>query len=189
LLGDAPPTDRAEFLAFARSLPVPEIFAAVRDAEMLAEPVSMHFPANVRRRYERLDRLPDGLLALGDAACVFNPVYAQGMTVAAMEALVLRKHLEQGPPRPREFFRDLSAVIDAPWDMAVGGDLGFPGVRGRRTLKVKMGNFYIPRLQSAAARDGVLSTAFLRAAGLVDPPESLMRPSIIRRVMRPAWTS
>jgi len=187
LLGDAPPTDRAGFMAFARSLPVPEIIAAVEDAEMIDEPVSMRFPANVRHRYERLSRLPDGLLVMGDAACVFNPIYAQGMTAAAIEAMVLRKHLELGwPPRPREFFRDLSRVIDAPWDMAVGGDLGFPGIEGRRTMKVRMGNFYIPRLQSAAAGDGVLSNAFLRAAGLIDPPQALMRPAIVFRALRTA---
>lgn len=185
LMGIRPPTDRKGFLAYARSLPVPEIHEAVERAEMITEPVSMHFPANVRYRYERMSRLPDGLLVMGDAACVFNPIYAQGMTVAAIESLVLRKHLGNGrPPQPREFFRDLSAVIDAPWDMAVGGDLGFPGIEGRRTLKVRMGNFYIPRLQSAAVKDGALSDAFLRAAGLVDPPEALMRPAVISRVFR-----
>jgi hypothetical protein len=124
---------------------------------------------------------------MGDAACIFNPIYAQGMTVAAIEALVLRKHLGLGqPPQPRAFFKDLSAVIDAPWDMAAGGDLGFPGVQGKRTLKVRMGNSYIPMLQSAAARDARLSDAFLRAAGLVDPPQALMRPGVISRVLRQA---
>jgi hypothetical protein len=127
---------------------------------------------------------------MGDAACVFNPIYAQGMTAAAIQAMVLRKHLELGkPPQPREFFRDLSRVIDAPWDMAVGGDLGFPSIQGRRTMKVRMGNFYIPRLQSAAAQDGVLSNAFLRAAGLIDPPQALMRPAIALRVLRPSRAS
>jgi 2-polyprenyl-6-methoxyphenol hydroxylase-like FAD-dependent oxidoreductase len=185
LLGERPPTDREGFLAYARRLPVPEIHAAVEHAEMLTEPVSMHFPANIRHRFERMSRLPDGLLVMGDAACVFNPIYAQGMTVAAIEALVLRTHLEKGrPPRPQEFFRDLSDVIDAPWDMAVGGDLGFPGIKGRRTLKVRMGNLYVPRLQAAAAHDGVLSAAFLRAAGLVDPPTALMRPAVMSRVLR-----
>jgi hypothetical protein len=88
------------------------------------------------------------------------------------------------PPRPRAYFRDLAAVIDAPWDMAVGGDLGFPGVVGKRTFKVRMGNFYLPRLQRAAARDPKLSDAFLRAAGLVDPPQALLRPGVISRVLR-----
>jgi 2-polyprenyl-6-methoxyphenol hydroxylase-like FAD-dependent oxidoreductase len=185
LLGDVPPTDPEGFLGFARSLPVPEIHAAVERAEMLTAPVSMRFPANVRRRYERVARLPDGLLAIGDAACVFNPIYAQGMTSAALQALVLRGQVAQGrPPRPRAYFRDLAAVIDAPWDMAVGGDLGFPGVVGKRTFKVRMGNFYLPRLQRAAARDPKLSDAFLRAAGLVDPPQALLRPGVISRVLR-----
>jgi 2-polyprenyl-6-methoxyphenol hydroxylase-like FAD-dependent oxidoreductase len=185
LLGDRPPTDRDGFLAFARSLPVPEIYQALEKAEMLTEPVMMRFPANVRHRFERMDRLPDGLLVMGDAACVFNPIYAQGMTVAAIEATVLRDHLDRGrAPEPQAFFRDLSAVIDAPWDMAVGGDLGYPAVQGRRTMQVRMGNFYIPRLQAAAAGDGFLTNAFLRATGLVDPPTALMRPAVLRRVIR-----
>ncbi|MGC1214842.1 MAG: FAD-binding monooxygenase [Micromonospora sp.] len=184
ILGDRPPTDYKRFLAYVESLPVPEIYKAVRDAEPMGPPVSFHFPASIRRHYERMSRLPQGLLVMGDAACVFNPVYGQGMTVAAIESTVLRRHLAQGVPQPRAFFRDLSRVIDAPWDMSAGADLGFPGVQGRRTLKVKMGNAYIPRLQAAATRDGILSAAFLRAAGLVDPPQALMRPSVVGRVLR-----
>lgn len=186
ILDDRPPTDPDGFLGYARSLPVPDIFESVRRAEPLGNPVSMRFPASVRRRYERMSRLPDGLLVMGDAACIFNPIYAQGMTVAAIHALVLRQHLKGGElPRPRRFFRDLAKVIDAPWDMSAGGDLGFPGVPGRRTLKVRLGNAYLPRLRTAAVHDSTLSNAFLRAAGLVDPPQAIMRPSVISRVLWP----
>ncbi|MEV8513813.1 FAD-dependent oxidoreductase [Dactylosporangium sp. NPDC051484] len=184
ILGDRPPTDIEGFLAYVQSLPVPEIYKAVRDAEPMGEPMSFRFPASVRQHYERLARFPDGLLVMGDAACVFNPVYGQGMTVAAIAARMLGEHLRSGPPVPAAFFRDLSKIIDAPWDMSAGADLGFPEVQGRRTLKTRMGNLFIPRLQAAAVNDGVLTTAFLRAAGLVDPPDALMRPNIIRRVLR-----
>ncbi|MFG1651590.1 FAD-dependent oxidoreductase [Micromonospora sp. NPDC049275] len=184
ILGDRPPTDHEGFLAYVQSLPVPEIYKAVRDAEPMGPAASFRFPASIRRRYDRLARTPDGLIVLGDAACVFNPVYGQGMTVAAMSARLLGEHVRSGPPTPRAFFRDLSRLIDAPWDMSAGADLGFPGVVGRRTAKVRMGNLYIPRLQAAAAHDGVLTTAFLRSAGLVDPPQALMRPAIISRVLR-----
>ncbi|WP_262391525.1 NAD(P)/FAD-dependent oxidoreductase [Nocardiopsis sp. CNR-923] len=88
--GDRAPTDREGFLAFAKSLSIPQIYEAVRDAERRGPASSFRFPASVRRRYERLRSLPSGYLVLGDAACVFNPVYAQGMTVAAMGADVLR---------------------------------------------------------------------------------------------------
>ena len=183
ILGDEPPTDLEGFMAYAQSLPVPEIYKAVRDAEPMGQPMSFRFPASIRRRYEKMRSFPDGLLVLGDAACVFNPVYGQGMTVAAMGALVLGEHLRTSPPTPAAFFKDLAKVIDAPWDMSAGADLGFPQVQGQRTVKARMGNLYIPRLQAAAVHDGILSAAFLRSAGLVDPPQALMRPRVIRRVL------
>jgi 2-polyprenyl-6-methoxyphenol hydroxylase-like FAD-dependent oxidoreductase len=185
ILGDRPPADYGGFLDYVRTLPVPEIYKAVQDAEPFGEPHTFRFPASIRRRYERLSRLPAGLLVIGDAACVFNPVYGQGMTVAAIEALVLSRHVAAGRPKAGPYFRDLAKVIDAPWDMSAGSDLGFPGVQGRRTVKTRMGNLYIPRLLTAAVTDGELSRSFLRAAGLVDPPQALMRPSVMSRVLLP----
>ena len=122
---------------------------------------------------------------MGDAVCSFNPVYGQGMSVAALEALTLRRHLQRGDaPQPRHWFRDLAGVVDAPWDVAVGGDLAFPGVPGRRTPKVRLVNAYLARLHAAAAHDANLASAFLRVAGMVAPPQSLLRPSIAVRVLR-----
>lgn len=184
ILGDHPPTDHEGFLAFAKSLPVPDIYEAIRDAEPLDDPVTFQFPASIRRRYERLTRFPEGLLVMGDGVCSFNPVYGQGMTVAAIEAITLRDHLDHGRPKPRQFFRDISRAIDAPWDISASGDLSFPDVEGRRTLKVRLGNAYIARLHAAAAHDGRLTASFMRAAGLVDPPQALMRPSVVLRVLR-----
>lgn len=39
-------------------------------------------PTSVRVRYDRMPRLPQGFLVVGDALCAFNPVHGQGMTVA-----------------------------------------------------------------------------------------------------------
>ena len=187
VLGDSAPTDPDGFLDFVRSLPVPDVYDVIRDAEPLDDPVSFHYPTSVRRRYEQLARFPDRLLVLGDAACSFNPVYGQGMTVAALEALTLRRHLADGvPPRPRDFLRDVSAVVDVPWDISASGDLSFPQVAGARTAKIKIGNAYMARLQDAATRDGQVTRTFMRVAGLVDPPQALMRPGMMARVLRPA---
>ncbi|HEY6310238.1 MAG TPA: hypothetical protein VIY52_05455 [Streptosporangiaceae bacterium] len=69
----------------------------------------------------------------GDAVCSFNPVYGQGMTVAAMQALALRRHIGAGTrSTASRFFKDIAKVIDIPWDIAVGADLAFPQVPGPR---------------------------------------------------------
>jgi 2-polyprenyl-6-methoxyphenol hydroxylase-like FAD-dependent oxidoreductase len=187
VLGDYPPTEDEAFLAFVRSLPVPDVYEAVRDAEPLDEAVSFRFPASVRRRYELLTRLPDRLLVMGDAVCSFNPVYGQGMSVSALEAMALREHLRRGvPPSPGPFLADIAKVIDVPWEISAGGDLDFPGVEGRRTLKVKVGNAYMARLQYAATKDPKVTEGFMRVAGLIDPPQTLMKPAMLARVLRHA---
>jgi 2-polyprenyl-6-methoxyphenol hydroxylase-like FAD-dependent oxidoreductase len=162
ILGDHPPVNPDGFLDFARSLRFPDIYQTVRNAQPLDDPVPFRFPASVRHHYERLDRFPDGLLVLGDAVASFNPIYGQGMSVAAVEALALRRYLERGTePQPRRWFRDLARVVDVPWDMAAGGDLAFPGVPGRRTPKGRLVNAYITRLHAAAAHDASLAGDFI----------------------------
>src|SRR5207244_4340585 len=118
----------AGFEAFAKSLPVPDIYEAIKDAEPLSDPVRFGVPASTRRRYERLRRFPENLLVTGDAVCSFNPVYAQGMTIAALDAITMREHLRRGEVRPLAFFRDIAKIIDSPWSVAAVGDLAFPDV-------------------------------------------------------------
>jgi 2-polyprenyl-6-methoxyphenol hydroxylase-like FAD-dependent oxidoreductase len=185
MLGDYPPVDPAGFAEFAASGCFPDVAEALAGAEPVSDPVPFRFPASVRYRYERLRRFPGGLLVIGDAVCSFNPIYGQGMTVAAMEAVALRDLLRSGRvPAARRYFRRIAKVIDIPWDIAVGADLAYPGVPGRRTAKVRLVNAYLPRLHAAAATDGSLARAFLRVMSMVDRPETLLRPD---RVLRVLW--
>ena len=185
ILGDHPPTDPGGFTDFAATLQFPDIHQALRDAEPLDEPVPFRHPASVRHRYERLSRFPEGLLVIGDAMCTFNPVYGQGMSVAALQALALRTHLQQHTTaQPVRFFRQIGRIVDVPWSMATGGDLAFPKVVGRRTLQMRLLNHYLGKVLAAAAHDPWLGRAFLRVAGLVDPPQALLAPGVTVRVLR-----
>jgi 2-polyprenyl-6-methoxyphenol hydroxylase-like FAD-dependent oxidoreductase len=183
--GDHPPTDPAGFARFYSALPTGDIAAAVAGAEPLNEPVPFRFPASTRNRYERLRAFPAGLLVIGDAVCSFNPVYGQGMTAAAMQALALRTFLTPGrPPSPARYFKDIARVVDVPWDIAVGADLAFPEVPGPRSAKVRLVNAYLPRLHAAAADDGWLAVSLIRVIGLKDRPERLLGPGHVLRVLR-----
>ena len=185
MLGEEPPTDDAGMAAFADSLAAPQIGDVVRTAQAQGPPVTMRFPVSTRRRYERLRRFPAGYLVMADALCSFNPIYGQGMTVAALEALLLRRLLAEGTDDlARRFFRGAAQVIDGPWSIAVGTDLRFPEVAGRRSPKVRFVNAYVHRLHVAAVTDAVLGAAFLRVLNLVDPPTRLLAPGIALRVLR-----
>ncbi|NUR28000.1 MAG: FAD-dependent oxidoreductase [Catenulispora sp.] len=187
MLGDYPPTDHDGFLDFARTLPIPDIYEAVRDAQPINDPVSFRFPASVRRHYEKLSGFPSHYLVVGDAVCSFNPVYGQGMTVASMEADALRTALRTGQtPDAAALFTEFSRIIDTPWEVSVSGDLDFPGVEGERSFKVKFGNAYMARLQYAATKDAKVTEGFMRVAGLLDPPTALMKPGMVFRVLRRA---
>ncbi|MFI5933812.1 hypothetical protein [Actinoplanes sp. NPDC051494] len=182
MLGEEPPTGHAGLLAYAESLPGHEIADVVRSGVPLGEPAKMRYPASVRRHYEKLDRHLGGFLVIGDALCSFNPVYGQGMTVAALEAQALRELLAAGTDRLAErFFTAAAGLLGAPWTLAVGGDLRFPAVAGRRQPVDGLINRYLDRYRRAASVDPVLAGAFLRVSNLLAPPAALFAPGLVLR--------
>ena len=185
MLGDHPPNDDRGFLEFARSLPAPDVHEVIAQAEPLTALIPFKFPQSTRRHYESLARFPGGYLVFGDAVCSFNPIYGQGMSTAALQAAALDKCLTAGDAElAKRFFAAASKVIDAPWTMAVGGDLRYEDVDGPRTGMVKFVNWYIGKLHIAAAGDPAVARAFHRVANLLDPPPSLMQPAIAFRILQ-----
>jgi len=187
ILGDHPPTDPEGFLEFARTLPKSVIYDAIRESEPLENATSFGFPTSVRRRYEQLTRFPDGLVVLGDAVASFNPLYGQGMTVTAIEAMALRDMLrEKGTGRiePKKFLKVVADAVKTPWEMNAGGDLAFPEVPGERSARTRFANAYMARVQYATSRDPKVTKAFMRVAGMVAGPETLFKPGLAARVLR-----
>jgi 2-polyprenyl-6-methoxyphenol hydroxylase-like FAD-dependent oxidoreductase len=185
VLGDHAPTDPDGFDEYVRSLPLPLHYEFIQEWEPVDDPVRFKFPASVWRHYEALTRFPEGLLVMGDAVCSFNPVYAQGMTVAGMEALTLQNHMRGTEPvNAIAFFGEIADQIAGPWQFSAIADLGYPGVEGERTDQIRLVNQYIPAVLAAATMDPVVTDAFLQVAGLVADPTSLMQPEIAVRVGR-----
>jgi 2-polyprenyl-6-methoxyphenol hydroxylase-like FAD-dependent oxidoreductase len=135
--GDAPPGDLEGFVEFAKTLRTSTIYEAIRDLKPLGNIMRYLLPHSVRRHFESAQQFPRGLLPIGDAICRFNPVFGQGMTVAAQEALILKRllatanntdPLEKLAPN---FFAEIQEVLEAPWGVAMS-DFIYPKTRGKR---------------------------------------------------------
>ncbi len=190
--GDHPPGDDAGFLAFTASLATPALHEAVRDAEPLS-PIALHrFPSNLRRHYERVPDLPDGVIALGDAACSFNPVYAQGMATGALGARELDACLREQRARrgagnlagfSRRFQRALARVTDQPWLLAITEDLRSPKAEGARPAWMPLACWYTERVHELTWSDPFTAKRFLEVMHLLRPPRALLHPAILARAV------
>jgi 2-polyprenyl-6-methoxyphenol hydroxylase-like FAD-dependent oxidoreductase len=186
--GDHPPTDIDDYSEFAASLPTSELKRLLDQHPLASKEIEQYpIPSNRRYRYEDLDRFPNNLIVIGDAIASFNPVYAQGMSVAALEALVLHHTLAT---RSRanlglRFFDRAEQVIDIAWKMAVGADFGFSQTTGPKPRGTDLFNRYVSRLTRKAHTDGELRHAFYQAIVMERPPTSLLRPGVMWRVLRP----
>jgi 2-polyprenyl-6-methoxyphenol hydroxylase-like FAD-dependent oxidoreductase len=189
--GDHPTTDDSANLAFARSLPTGDVADLLEQEQALTPTILHRLPSSQWRHYEKLRRHPAGFVALGDAICSFNPLYGQGMSSAAQQAVALGASIDAGgaagvaaPDLWKRFYRNAKKVIANPWAIAVGGDFSYPETTGPKPPGTDVVNRYVRRVVTAAQRDGVVANALWDVQGLLAPPPSLMKPALAIRVLR-----
>jgi 2-polyprenyl-6-methoxyphenol hydroxylase-like FAD-dependent oxidoreductase len=183
MVGHEPPRDLAGMLTFAQDYAPAHLLAAVRAGEPIAPVVQHRMPSSQWRRYDKMRRFPDGLLVCGDAICSFNPIYGQGMSVAALDAVALRDCLRRGvTDLPRRYFRAAAKTIGVAWQIGAGSDLAFPEVEGRRTPAMRLTNRVVDWVLTACESDVAVGSQFFKVTALVDPPARLLNPLFISRV-------
>jgi 2-polyprenyl-6-methoxyphenol hydroxylase-like FAD-dependent oxidoreductase len=188
MVGREPPADHEGMLRFIEDFTPAHVMSALRCAEPLGEVARYRTPSSRWRRYDKMRRFPAGLLVFGDAIASFDPVYGQGMTVAAVQAVELDRCLRGGSTNlAARYFRAAAKPIGVAWQLAVGGDLTLPEVEGPRPLSMRLTNKYVDRVQAATETDAIIAKRFLRVAGFRDSPASLMLPSVVLRVAATNW--
>jgi hypothetical protein len=177
------------FLEASRSLIMPTVYKALRYAEPPDGIRHYRFPMSVWKHFERLPRLPRGVLPVADALCRFNPIHGQGMSSAAQQARLLRDVLGRaaGEPDPiaavqTGFMGEVASVLETPWNMSTSADLAFPGTRGERPENFAEAQQFEAALFRAAVADPVVHRAMMEVAQLLQPQSRLQEPQIMRRI-------
>jgi len=182
---DYGPTGEHAFLSFARGLRSPVLYDAIRDAEPLTPITGFRRTANHRRHYEKYPAWPDGFVVLGDSVCAFNPIYGQGMSVAALQAVALDDAL-RNPARgwTHAFQRAAKRCGSGAWLIATGEDFRYEETEGAPIKAYnKIINSYVDRVVAAANVDPQVCEALLDVLALKSGPPSLFRPAILRRAL------
>ncbi|MGV0743870.1 FAD-dependent oxidoreductase [Mycolicibacterium sp. XJ870] len=176
--GDHPPNDEHGFLDFADTLrsEVPDLLGKLSPASPI-----YRYGATANRRYEyhRLRGWPTGLIAIGDAVCSFNPVYGQGITVAACEAELLDHILaHRGRTAPHRALRSFQSrqmdIIKWPWIWSTAGDRAWL-TNGRRFSTNGIIQTLLNTYTSSVPTDPDQYVGFLKLAHMLAGPASLLR--------------
>jgi 2-polyprenyl-6-methoxyphenol hydroxylase-like FAD-dependent oxidoreductase len=187
------PAENDDYLEFARTLPVPDTYNAIKDAQPLSPIYRYQRTANQRRRYDALSRLPDGFILIGDAVCAFNPVFGQGMTVSGMEALLLDEELKRGGDSSAgfalRFQQRVGRLIAGPWQLATSEDARNVKAGERVSLSTRLLKVYFDHLLGMIGRDPQLGQAFFDVMHLIKPPTTLFYPRVAVKVIRSMLTT
>jgi 2-polyprenyl-6-methoxyphenol hydroxylase-like FAD-dependent oxidoreductase len=178
-----PPATFTESLAAVEEILPESIMSGLRDATPIGDIVVSRSTAASWRHYDRMPRCPAGLLVLGDALCNLNPIYGQGMTMAALQALALRDCLRAGVTDLAPRFYLAAATDIAPvWAMNAANDRA-ASTRTPRTLRRRFRSWADRAALNAATKDIAVAERFMRVRGLIDPPTRLQDPALFMRIL------
>jgi flavin-dependent dehydrogenase len=184
-IGDHPTNTSEGLLQFAKSLPQPDIYDALCMLKPESDVTPFRFPADMRKYYERMAK-PDNLIIIGDAICNFNPVYGQGMCIAALESEVLDQSLIENTTlaaASQQYFKKITPIIANAWQTAIGEDLRYPALKGSRSVIIKFAQWYLIQIFQISSYNAKVCAAFYEVQTCIAQPTKLFSPSTVFKVL------
>jgi 2-polyprenyl-6-methoxyphenol hydroxylase-like FAD-dependent oxidoreductase len=177
----------AEFDAFLSALPHPAIADLIATLEPVGDVQIHRQTANRRIAYGRGRDWPAGLLVLGDALTAFNPVYGQGITVAACQADALGPEVA-APLTARDtcrLQRRLAKVADFAWSLSTSEDARYDSCPQQPTRAQRTLYRWSRRANRLAVGGNIACRQTMgRVYHMMLPPQRLFGPAIAVPVLR-----
>jgi 2-polyprenyl-6-methoxyphenol hydroxylase-like FAD-dependent oxidoreductase len=182
----AQPND-VSYLEFAHSLSSGELAEFLSRAKRTSDYSVYHFKEARIRHYELIERFPPRTLVLGDALCSLDPVFGQGMTIAALAVETLAKLMDKCGGNldqlSLEFRRAVPSSYADAWQLSTTEDFRFPEVAGERPTGTAFAHWYTRHVHRLTSVDENVARRFAKVMNLLEPPSHLMHPSVMKSVL------
>ncbi|MEV8037848.1 pyridine nucleotide-disulfide oxidoreductase [Streptomyces sp. NPDC086182] len=183
--GHGPSRDPDAFVPFALGLRHPLIGQLLHDVEAVSDVAVNHSSRNRRYYFEKARVWPDGFVALGDSVVTYNPVYGQGMSVAARGALALQAEVERAgdvraPGLARRIQRAAARPAQAAWALAMAQDIHYTSAHGQTpSWTDRLASAFSSRLSRTATGSAFMASAVTDVTTMRKNATRLMRPDVI----------
>lgn len=186
---DVPSVDPEAFLAFAKSLPDPCVYDRISEGRLEGSVRRFKTPESFWRKYESMADFPEGFVPIGDAVAGFNPIFGQGMSVAAVEAerlgLLLDERAESGRGLDglrEEALPGISASIAEAWEGPATIDYLYDSTVGERPVDYPIRRAVFFAMQEMAEEDPVLRQLQFEVGNMLKPREALFTAEVQARL-------
>ena len=186
--GRHPPADEDGFLRYLDTDRLRLIHDAVRTATPVGPAKAFVKESNSYRAWGHTRSWPNGFLVNGDALCSFNPLYAQGMTTAALATeylALMSSSFQPGCEWSRKVQRGLSKVYYTPWLTSVIEDMRWNAHSTRvPRFAARLSHWWTNKVWHAATTNPVVALEFLWVLHMRKPPQALLSPRVVFEVLR-----
>jgi 2-polyprenyl-6-methoxyphenol hydroxylase-like FAD-dependent oxidoreductase len=134
-----------------------------------------------------MDRFPRRTCVLGDALCSFDPLFGQGMTLACLQAELLKQVVsrvsEDWDAAAERFRNEVITLTETAWMLSTGEDFRHPEVQGKRPFGLGLMHFYVEKVHQLAAQDDEVYRRFIKVMNLLAGPAALFHPIVVAKVL------
>ncbi len=167
-----PPTSDDEFLEYLRVLEDNSIYEMVKNARYSSNIYAYREIGSRRYHYEEI-MMPRNLIIIGDAVTSLNPIYGQGMTIAALTASSLRNY-------------DMKKIIEIskfPWILGTSEDFRWRDTKGYKPIVTNFIQWLIHYLMLLSTEDKDIARTFSKVIHMLEEPTTLLKPKIFLKIL------
>ncbi|WP_028782310.1 NAD(P)/FAD-dependent oxidoreductase [Thalassobacillus devorans] len=180
------------FIEIARKLPKLDLYHELKDATALSSTSTFRVPDITRKRMDKVNDMPNGLLMIGDTICRIDPFFGQGMSIAVLEALALENLLtDQNSSNQQiieKFHEETGKIISPIWNMVITEDFRYPDTVGKKPAGLLIQQWYAKNIFLLSSENKYVYQSFIRVMHLLGPTSALMRPGIVKSVLKRTFT-